>query len=85
MMTTSETMVYPWTDEHGYTWLDPSGFDIDYLKSAALNWPMPCFICNRKTRRIDIDYNGFFCNSYACNLTIELDLKGIIPWSIRRS
>lgn len=60
-------VVYPYTDALGDVWVDPSG--LLYLTQRK------CFICERWTNRMDIDFHGPFCNSYACNLTIELDLK----------
>lgn len=62
-------VVYPYNDDIGYAWVDPSGFLSVYKK--------PCFICQRLTNRLDINFDAFFCNSYACNLTIEFDLKEI--------
>jgi hypothetical protein len=72
----NNSVVYPYVDEYDYTWLDPSGFkhfvelngEKKYVKS-------PCFICNRFTYRVDLDYHGIFCNSYVCNLVIQKDLE----------
>lgn len=74
-----DTRTYPLKDEHGCTWIDPSGF-LTPLKEPLDKMKAPCFICSRMTQRIDIDYMGYFCNSYACNLTIERDLKGLSPY-----
>lgn len=60
-------VVYPYVDDLGDTWVDPSG--LVFLTQRK------CFICKRWTNRLDMDFDDFFCNSYACNLTIELDLK----------
>ena len=73
---TTQNQVYPFTDEYGYTWIDPSGM-FPSLKPPLNKLKCPCFICGRMTARIDIDYQGYFCNSYACNLTIEFQLKEI--------
>ena len=64
------TITYPLVDGYGCVWIDPSGFLERNGNSES------CFICNRKTNRIDIDYHGYFCDSYACNLTIDRNLKG---------
>jgi hypothetical protein len=38
--------------------------------------PMPCFICGLPTARLDINFGAAFCNSQACNKSIEDDLRG---------
>jgi hypothetical protein len=48
-------------------WYDPSGFHSDDS--------LVCFICQRPTSRIDIDFHGAFCNSEECNEVIRLDLE----------
>lgn len=58
---------YPGRDSYGTYWYDPSGFHSDE--------PHVCFICNRPTGRIDIDFHGAFCNSEECNEVIRLDLE----------
>ncbi|QNN98457.1 hypothetical protein SEA_LILMARTIN_249 [Streptomyces phage LilMartin] len=58
---------YPGRDSYGTYWYDPSGFHSDD--------PHVCFICNRPTGRIDIDYHGAFCNSEECNEVIRQDLE----------
>lgn len=72
-------VVYPFIDEYGYVWVDPSGF-ISKMHIRLFEdeqYKAPCFICDRQTSRLDINFEGYFCNSYACNLSIELDLKGV--------
>lgn len=69
-----DDQVYPFVDEYGYTWMDPSGMITPDKEEG------PCFICGRYTNRIDIDYQGYFCDSYACVLTIDFDLRGIKPY-----
>lgn len=64
-MVTSE-VVYPYIDLQGYMWVDPSGFLLDEGS---------CFICSKEISRVDINFESYFCNSYACNLTIEFALK----------
>lgn len=69
---------YPYMDDVGYTWIDPGGFFLRFLfmgKEAVQK--APCFICNRMTQRIDIDYHGYFCNSWPCIMTIHLELRGL--------
>ena len=58
---------YPGRDSYGTYWYDPSGFHSDE--------PHVCFICQRPTGRIDIDFHGAFCNSEECNEVIRLDLE----------
>lgn len=58
---------YPGRDSYGTYWYDPSGFHSDD--------PHVCFICQRPTGRIDIDFHGAFCNSEECNEVIRLDLE----------
>lgn len=58
---------YPRRDSYGTYWYDPSGFHSDE--------PHVCFICNRPTGRIDIDFHGAFCNSVECNEVIRQDLE----------
>lgn len=58
---------YPGRDSYGTYWYDPSGFHSDD--------PHVCFICHRPTCRIDIDFDGAFCNSEECNEVIRLDLE----------
>ena len=74
-----DELVYPYTDEYGYVWVDPYGFISKmHLKLwEDKQYKAPCFICSRMTSRVDIDYNAYFCRSYPCELTIEFDLKGI--------
>lgn len=72
-------VVYPYTDEYGYVWVDPSGF-ISTMHGQLIKdkqFKAPCFTCNRMISRLDINFEGYFCNSYACNLAVEMDLKGI--------
>lgn len=58
---------YPGRDSYGTYWYDPSGFHSDE--------PHVCFICQRPTGRIDIDFHGAFCNSEECNEVIRLELE----------
>lgn len=58
---------YPGRDSYGTYWYDPSGFHSDE--------PHVCFICQRPTSRIDIDFHGAFCNSEECNEVIRIDLE----------
>ncbi|ASN73279.1 hypothetical protein SEA_WARPY_249 [Streptomyces phage Warpy] len=58
---------YPRWDSYGTYWYDPSGLHSDD--------PHVCFICQRPTSRIDIDFHGAFCNSEECNEVIRLDLE----------
>ena len=60
---------YPYTDEHGYTWVDSGGFLALDGSSQA------CFECSKPTRRIDVDFHAYFCNSTACNQAIEAKLR----------
>lgn len=73
-------VVYPYTDEYGYVWVDPSGF-ISTMHLLGFEdgkqFKSPCFICSRMTSRIDINFEGYFCNSYVCNLVVSMDLKGV--------
>lgn len=64
----AEEFNYPFRDERGTYWYDMSGF------AGEIG---PCFICNRLVDRIDIDYEGNFCNSKECNQFIEDDLNRI--------
>lgn len=72
-MATSKTdqLIYPYTDEAGFTWIDRSGM--------LTEEKYPCFMCKRPTTRVDIDFHGYFCNSYACNLQIDQELKNDNP------
>ncbi|QDH94069.1 hypothetical protein SEA_EVY_235 [Streptomyces phage Evy] len=58
---------YPGRDSYGTYWYDPSGFHSDDS--------LVCFICQRPTHRVDIDFHGAFCNSEECNEVIRLDLE----------
>lgn len=68
----NRVITYPYTDEQGYTWTDPSGMITPDKESG------PCFICRRYTARIDIDYQGYFCGAYPCMLTIDFDMRGFV-------
>lgn len=57
---------YPRVDLQGYYWYDPSGFRAETAQ--------PCFLCHDLTFRIDIDFDGYFCNSDPCNAQMEEDL-----------
>ncbi len=72
-------ITYPYTDEYGYYWYDPSGFRqfIVTETGSRLTIQSPCFICHTLTDRIDIDYHGVFCNSEECNKQIDDDLRSI--------
>jgi hypothetical protein len=61
---------FPLIDAQGTTWLDPSGF-----KSTRGNGP--CFICERPTRRIDINYGAYFCDRQECRDRIRADLEAL--------
>lgn len=57
---------YPFIDDMGTTWLDPAGF-----KAAKEG---SCFMCRRKTYRVDINLAVFFCNAPECNARVEAEL-----------
>jgi hypothetical protein len=63
-------IVYPFKDEYGCTWFNSNSMIPNIAHKE------PCFICGRPTYTIDVDYHGFFCNSYVCNLVISFDLEG---------
>lgn len=62
----SAEMVFPWTDQYGYVWMDQSAW---YEEKAE-----PCFVCKTPTHRLDIDYQGYYCASPECEKEIWDDL-----------
>lgn len=59
-----------WTDHLGFKWVskeDSSGMYSDE--------PYPCFMCGKDTHRIDINFQGYFCDSNACNDKIREELE----------
>lgn len=58
---------YPKWDSYGTYWYDPSGFHSDD--------PHVCFICERPTSRVDIDFHAAFCGSEECNNRVRQDLE----------
>jgi hypothetical protein len=63
----SPDMVFPYTDEYGFVWMDHSGWLVDKAE--------PCFICKTPTKRLDVGYQGHYCNSSQCEETIRKDLE----------
>lgn len=44
-------------------------------KELALDSPAPCFICGRYTLNLDPNFDAPFCDSIACNETIEAEIE----------
>lgn len=58
---------YPKWDSYETYWYDPSGFHTDVASV--------CFICERPTHRLDIDFHAHFCGSDECNQRVREDLE----------
>jgi hypothetical protein len=57
---------FPYEDDTGTVWLDPSGFHAPFGT---------CFICKLLTSRVDIDYQGHYCGSSECEEAIRKNLE----------
>lgn len=57
----------PFMDSNDYWWIAPDTFITPYK--------LPCFICGEDTDRVDINFEGHFCDSEYCNAIIEDDLS----------
>ena len=65
---------FPHTDEDGWVWLDPTGYDCDHNDNHK---PGLCFMCGKKTNRVDVNFMTFFCNSFECNEQIIEGVGGV--------
>lgn len=67
---------FPYTDKDGWVWIDPTGYDnVISVKPVDDFGPGPCFICQKETPRVDINFMTFFCNSENCNKQIKDELS----------
>ena len=60
-------MKFPYTDDIGFVWVDHDGFLTDYEG--------PCFMCKNLTKRVDVNYEGYYCGSDSCEEAIRQDLE----------
>lgn len=58
---------FPYTDDIGCVWIDHTGWLADT--------PGLCFICKQETKRLDIDFAGYYCGSNECEEQIRKDLE----------